>query len=92
MIDFAGGYIVNLFVEFPSEIYMSPDLQLIKASVVANQGLPNMSGCPPRLFFGVKIMKSIGYSQESKDTYMSSNTPSGLITDLLANCNSVGVY
>ena len=47
---------------------MSPDLQLIKASAMANQGLPNMSGCPPILFLGVKIMKSTGYSQESKET------------------------
>jgi len=59
---------VNFFVELTSEIYMSPDLQLIKASAMANQGLPNMSGCPPILFLGVKIMKSTGYSQESKET------------------------
>ena len=58
---------------------------------MASQGLPNMSGCPPRLFLGVKIMKSTGYSQESKDTEISSNTPFGLITDLSANCSNVGV-
>jgi len=70
---------------------MSLDLQLIKASVVACQGLPNMSGCPPRLFLGVKIMKSTGYSQESKDIEISSNTPYGLINDLSASYSDVGV-
>ena len=64
----------------------------MKALVVANQGLPNISGCPPRLFLGVKIIKSIGYSQESKDTEIYSNTTSGLITDLSVNCSNVGVY
>ena len=62
---------------------MSPDLQLMKASVVANQGLPNIIGCPHRSFLGVRIMKSTGYSQEYKDTRMSSNTLSSLITDLI---------
>ena len=64
----------------------------MKPPTVANQGLPRINGCPHKLFLGVKIMKLIGYSQEYKDTQTSSNTPSSLITDLSANCNSVGVY
>ena len=71
---------------------MSPDLQPMKASALANQGLPIINGCPPKLFLGVKTTKSIGYSIESKDTQTYSNTPSCLITDLSANCNKVGVY
>ena len=70
---------------------ISPNLQLMKASAVASQGLPKMSGFPPKLLFGVKIMKSTGYSQESKETEISSNTPSGLIIDLSASCSKVGV-
>ena len=91
MIIFAGGYRVNLFFELPSAIYISPDLQLMKALVVANQGLPRMSGYPSRLFLEVNIIKSTRYSQESKDTEIYSNTPSGLITDLSINCSNVGV-
>ena len=72
-------------------MYISPDLQLMKASVVASQGLPKMSGCPPKLLLGVKSMKSIGYSQESKETEISSNTPSGLIIDLFVSYSKVGV-
>ena len=64
----------------------------MKASVVASHGIPRINGFPPKLFLGVKIIKSIGYSQKSKDTYISSNTPSSLITYLSTNCNSVGVY
>lgn len=92
IIIFVGMYNVNFFVELPSEINISPDLQLIKASVVANHGLPRINEFPPRLLLGVKIINSIGYSHESKDTNTSSNTPSGLIIDLFANCNNVGVY
>ena len=89
VIVLAGGYRVYFFVEFPSKIYMSPDLQLMKASTVASQSLPNISGCPPRLSLRVMIMKSIGYSQEYKDTNTYSNTPSCLITNLFANYNNV---
>ena len=71
---------------------MSPNLQPMKASAVANQGLPRINECPPKLFLGVKTMKSTGYSQESKDTQTSSNTPSGLIKDLYTNYNKVVVY
>lgn len=71
---------------------MSPDLQLMKTSIVANHGLHKITRCSPRLFFIVRIMKSTRYSQESKDTNISSNTPSGLITDLSTDCNNVGVY
>lgn len=42
IVVFASGYKVNLFVELPLEINMSPDLQLMKASTVANQGLPKL--------------------------------------------------
>src|SRR5271168_3871311 len=91
VIAFAGGYRLNFFVELPSEIYISPDLQLMKVSAVASQGLPKMRGCPPKLLLGVKIMKSTGYSQESKETEMSSNTPSGLIIERSTSCNKVGV-
>ena len=44
-----------------------------------------------KVFLGVKIMKSTRYSQESRETNTSSNTPFGLITNLPANCNNVGV-
>ena len=91
VIALAGGYKLNFFVELPLEMYMSPDLQLIKASAVASQGLPKIIGCPPRLLLGVKIIKSTGYSQESKETEISSNTPSGLIIDRSASCSKVGV-
>jgi len=70
---------------------MSLDLQLMKASFISSQGLPNMSGCPHRLFLAIKIIKSIGYSQESKDTEISSNMPFSLITDLSTNYSNVGV-
>jgi len=83
---------VNFLVELPSEINISPDLQLIKASDIANHGLPRINGCPPKLFLKVKIIKSIGYSKEYKEIDTSSNTPSGLITDLSANYSNVGVY
>ena len=63
----------------------------MKASAVASQGLPKISGCPPRLLLGVKIMKSTRYSQESKELEISSNTPSGLIIDISASCSKVGV-
>ena len=62
----------------------------MKASAIASQGLPNISGCPPRFLFGVRIIKSTWYSQESKEIEISSNTPSSLITDLFANYNNVG--
>ena len=72
-------------------MYISPDLQLMKALAMASQGLPKMSGCPPRLLLGVKIIKSTGYSQESKKTEIYFNTPSHLIIDLSASCSKVGV-
>ena len=59
-----------------------PDLHPMKASAVSNQGLPRISGCPRRLDFGCSTMKSTGYSQESKETVISSKTPSGVILDL----------
>ena len=68
MIAFVAGYKVNFFVEHPSEINISPDLQLMNASAVVNQSLPTINGCPPKLFLRVKIINSTGYSQESKDT------------------------
>ena len=82
---------MNFLVEFQSEIYISPDLHLMNASAVANQGLPNISGFPPRFLFGVRIIKSAGYSKESKDTEIFSNTSSSLITDLSGNYSNVGV-
>jgi hypothetical protein len=65
--------------------------QLMNASTVANQGLPKIKGCPPKLDLGCRIMKSTGYSQESRETMMSSITPSCLIFYLSASSNTVGV-
>ena len=39
VIVLARGYRVNFVGELPSEIYVSPNIQLMKASTVANQGL-----------------------------------------------------
>lgn len=83
---------MNLLVKLPLEINISPDLQLIKASTIANRGIPRINGCHPISFLGVKIINSTRYSQEYKDKNTSSNTPSSLITNLSDNCNSVGVY
>ena len=66
---------MNFFVLLPLEMNISPDLQLMKALTVASHGLPRINGCPPKLFLGVRIIKSTRYSQESKDTQTSSNTP-----------------
>lgn len=44
---------------------LSYDLHPIKASIVASHGLPGMIGYPPRLALGCKMIKSVGYSQES---------------------------
>ena len=63
----------------------------MKASVVANQGLPKTMGCPPDADLGCRIYKSTGYSQDLMDIVSSSNTPSGLIFDLSANSNIVSV-
>ena len=63
----------------------------MKASTVANQGLPKTMGCPPDVDLGCRIKKSTGYSQDSMDIVSSSNTPSGFILDLSANSNIVGV-
>ena len=70
---------------------MSPNLQLIKASIVANQGLPNINGCPPNLYFRCKTVKYTGYSQESKETIISSNTPYGFNVDVSINCKTLCV-
>ena len=79
------------FLSSPCEIIMLPDLHPIKASAVANHGLPKIRGCPPKFVFGCKIRKSTGYSHESKETMISSNIPSGTTLDLSAsskNCRS----
>ena len=39
-----------------------------------------------------QLTKKMYELEESKDTEISSNTPSILITDLSTNCSSVGVY
>jgi hypothetical protein len=49
----------------------------MNASVVANHGLPRIKGCPPKLDLGWRIIKSTGYSHESRDTMISSITPFG---------------
>lgn len=62
-----------------------PDLHPMKASAMANHGLPRIKGWPPKLVFGCKIIKSTGYSQESKETIMYSSIPSGTTLDLSAS-------
>ena len=63
----------------------------MQASVVANQGLPRISGCPPSYELGCKTKKSTRYSHESTETMRSSKIPSGLIVDLSASSRMVGV-
>lgn len=79
------------FLSFPCEIIILPDLQPLKASTVANQGLPRINGCPPRFVFRCRTKKSTGYSQESKETMISSSTPSGTTLDLSASSRIVVV-
>lgn len=67
------------------------DLQLMKASTVANQGFPNIKGWPPSRVLGCKTTKSSGYSQESTEITMSSITPSGLMVDWSGNSRIVRV-
>ena len=67
------------------------DQQPMQASVVAIQGLPRISGCPPSYDLGCKTKKSAGYSHESTEATRSSNIPSGLIVDLSTSSRMVGV-
>ena len=67
------------------------DLQLIKVSVVSNYDLLNIKGCLPRFYFGRKENKFLGYSHESSETVISSNTPLCLILDLSTSSSTMGV-
>lgn len=72
-------------------MYMVSDLQPIKASTVANQGLFRTTGCPPDVDLGFRIKKSTGYSQDSMNIVSSSSTPSGFIFDLSVDSSIVVV-
>ena len=90
MLGLVGGYIVMFLMAFPSEIVMDRNLQLMYASVVAIQGLPNINGCPPNYDFSCKTRKYVGKSHESTDTTTLSTTPSGLMVDLSSISKMVG--
>jgi hypothetical protein len=60
---------------------MEPDMQPMKASIVANHGHPRIRGWPPKQVLGCKTTKSAGYSHESTEMTKSSITPSGLIVE-----------
>lgn len=58
---------------------------------MANHGLPKIVGYPPIVALGERIMKSVGYSHESRVTIISSTIPSSLIVELsrkVQDCDS----
>jgi len=55
----------------------SPYLQLLKESVVANQGLPKIKGYLPRFDFSCRTMKSTRYSKEYIEINEYSKIPLG---------------
>ena len=59
----------------PFEMVISASLHPIKALTVANHGLPKIIGCPLEGSFDSKTIKAKGYSHESTDTIIASNTP-----------------
>lgn len=75
----------------PFDIIMFLGLQPMNASVVANHGLPKISGYPARLAFGCKAMKSEGHSHESNAMTKFSMIPLGFTVDLFANYKTIGV-
>ena len=82
---------MRFFVSVQYDMVIDPDRQLMQESFVANQGIPRISGCPPRCDLGCKTKKSTGYSQESTKMMRSSKILSGLMVDLSACSKMVGV-
>jgi hypothetical protein len=82
---------VSFWIESPFEMVISPSLQPINALVVANQGLPKMTGWTLVGSFEWMKRKSIGYSHEAKVTMISSKIPSGITLVLSASSKIVGV-
>ena len=82
---------MRFFISVPYDMVIDPDRQLMQASVVANQGLPRINGCPPRCDLRCKTKKLARYSQESTEITRSSKIPSGLIVDLFPSSKMVGV-
>ena len=82
---------MRFFISIPSDMVIDPDRQLMQASVVDNQGLPRINGCPPSCELGCKTKNLAGYSQESTKITRSSKIPSGLIVDLFASSKKIGV-
>jgi hypothetical protein len=67
------------------------DLQRMKASAVANHGLPRMRGWPPIRVLVCKTTKSAGYSHESTQMTKSTITSFGLMVERSTNSKTVGV-
>jgi hypothetical protein len=82
---------VRFWIDSPFEMVISPSLQPINALVVANQGLPIMTGGPLVGSFEWMTRKSTGYSHEAKVTMISSKIPSSITLVLSANSKMVGV-
>ena len=73
------------------EMVISLDLHPMTTLVVVNQGHPNIMECPPELDLGAMIKKSIGHSQEYRETITSSKIPTGLTSGLFANSRTLVV-
>ena len=82
---------VSLWIESPFDMVISPSLQSINSLVVANQGLPKITGWPLVVSFEWMTRKSTGYSHEAKLTMISSKIPSSITLVLSANSKMVGV-
>lgn len=87
-----GGYNTSFYVRYPFWIVKLPSLQLMYASIVANQGLPKMRGHPLKLVLGWTKRKYVGYSQESMVTITTSINPSGATVDMSASCSTIVVF
>ena len=79
------------FLSFMCDMIILPDLHPINASIMSNHSLSIINGWPPKFDFGCRTRKSTGYSQESKETMISSSTFSGTTLDLLASSKIVVV-
>lgn len=75
----------------PLEMVIFPIQHLMYASEVASQVLPNITGFPLDLSLLLRTRKSVGYSQESTETIISSMIPFGLVTYISASSSIMGV-
>jgi len=78
----AGGSNIRFFIALSLAIVMFLVRHHMYAYVVSSHGRPNINECPSSLLLGLITKKSSWYSQESTDTTMSCNVPTGLTTDL----------